>query len=341
MQRAIQLARLGMGAVKRNPLVGSVIVADGRIIGEGYYRAEGGAHAEIQALRSVKNSDQHLLKQATIYVSLEPCCIYGRTPPCSSAILAAGIPRVVISEMDDTPGVAGQSVRLLREAGVSVTTGVAAAAGERLAAPRNVYVSQQRPYVVLKWAESADGFLGRPDKRVKISNPYTQRLTHRWRAANTAILVGTQTAMLDRPRLDTRHYYGPSPTRVVLDRELRIPHSSPLYDGSVPTIVVCAKAPVKSTNRVQYWPIAFDDNLLFKLMTRLAAQELATLLVEGGAHTLQTFIDAELWDEARIFVAPQDLQHGVAAPKLIGTLHKSIRIGSDLLRVYERLAKSG
>ena len=342
MRRAIQLAYLGTGNVRRNPLVGSVIVADGRIIGEGYYRAEGGPHAEIEALRSVRTEDRPLLSTATIYVSLEPCCIYGRTPPCSTAIIEAGIPRVVISVLDLTPGVAGRSVALLEAAGVEVVTQIAAAAGRQLAAPRNVYVSRQRPYIVLKWAESADGFLGRPDRRVKISNAYTQRLGHRWRAGSTAILVGTNTALLDRPRLDTRHYFGPSPVRVALDRQLRIPRDAPLYDGRARTIIVTEQVPpaVVPVSQLEYWTLDFDQ-LLPQLLTRLAEQELATLLVEGGAQLLGSFLRAGLWNEARIFTAQHPLGDGVAAPRIAHSPRQIYRIGSDLLKVYQGPAGAG
>lgn len=341
MRRALQLARLGSMTVRRNPLVGSVIVADDRIIGEGYYRIEGGAHAEIQALRSVCAADRHLLSAATLYVSLEPCCIYGRTPPCTSAILEAGIPRVVISAVDATPGVNGGAIELLRSAGVQVKTGVRPRAGERLAAPRNVYVTEKRPYIVLKWAQSSDGRIGRADERVIISNPYTQRLTHRWRAENTAILVGTRTAALDRPRLDLRHYYGTSPTRVVLDRRATLPTDCPLFDGQQPTVLVAEAAPQLPAPAVTYWSLPFDDSLLPELLSRLADRQLATLLVEGGAFTAQQFIDADLWDEIRIFLAPHRLQTGTKAPRFSGRLRTERRIADNLLRVYERPARGG
>lgn len=334
LRRAIQLARLGEATVRRNPLVGAVLVARERIIGEGYYRQEGGAHAEIQALNRVSERDRPLLAEASLYVTLEPCCIYGRTPPCSSAILAAGIPRVVLSTLDLTPGVAGQSVALLRAAGVEVVTEVLREAGARLAAPRNVFVSRRRPYVRLKWAQSPDGFLGRPDERVAISNAYTGRLTHRWRAASTAILVGTRTALLDRPRLDVRHYFGTSPVRVVLDRELRLPAGSPLLSDGRPTVVVTESTTAPNSAQVRHWTIAFDETLLPSLLARLADEELATLLVEGGAETLRRFIAAELWDEALVYTGGRALHGGVRAPTLPVSPVRSVGIADNRLALY-------
>ncbi|RMF32110.1 MAG: bifunctional diaminohydroxyphosphoribosylaminopyrimidine deaminase/5-amino-6-(5-phosphoribosylamino)uracil reductase RibD, partial [Bacteroidetes bacterium] len=223
MRRCFDLARLGAGRVSPNPMVGAVLVYEGRIIGEGWHRRYGGAHAEVNALASVAPSDRALIRRSTLYVSLEPCCIHRKTPPCTNLILREGIPRVVVSCLDPTPEVNGRGLELLREGGVEVRVGVLEEEGRRLIRFREAFVRHGRPFVLLKFACSRDGFLGKPGEQIWISNPWTKRWVHRCRAAADAILVGTRTARTDNPQLTTRLFFGDSPLRIVLDRRLTLP----------------------------------------------------------------------------------------------------------------------
>lgn len=223
LRRCFDLAKLGAGNVSPNPMVGAVLVHQGRIIGEGFHSHYGGPHAEVEAVRSVSPSDQSLIRESTLYVSLEPCCVHGRTPPCTNLILDMGIPRVVISNLDESPGVNGKGIRLLEEAGVEVHTHVLEDEGLPYSRIRNTFVRNRRPYIVLKYARSADGFLGRENESVWLTNGISKRLVHKWRSEVDAILVGTQTLRVDDPGLTNRLYFGKSPIRLVLDREASLP----------------------------------------------------------------------------------------------------------------------
>lgn len=320
MSRCIALAQAGAGNVAPNPMVGAVVVYKDKIIGEGYHRKYGEAHAEVNAIASVQNP--LLLKESTLYVSLEPCSHYGKTPPCAELIIRKGIPRVVVGCLDPFPEVAGRGIRMLREAGVEVTTGVMEREARALNAAFMTFQSLKRPYIYLKWAQSADGFIDRvrtnaDTPAVVLSSAATLRRVHRLRSEVAAILVGTRTALLDNPTLNVRHWAGNPPVRVVLDRTLKVPESYHLLDGSVQTLVLTEKETVSSRN-VEYVRIDFSQNVVRQIVGQLYARNLNTLLVEGGTNLLEQFMEAELWDEMWVETAPVLLKEGVKAPVVPG-----------------------
>lgn len=314
IRRCIQLARNGFCNTAPNPTVGAVIVRKGRIIGEGYHVRCGEGHAEVNAIASVK--DESLLKDATIYVSLEPCSHYGKTPPCADLIIRKGIPRVVIGCMDPFPLVSGRGIRKLEDAGIDVKVGVLEEECKNLIRRFITFNVKQRPYITLKWAESSDGFIdilregGRP---MILSTPVSSVYVHKQRAENQAILVGRRTALLDNPSLTVRHWYGRNPLRLVIDRELALPRTLNLFDGTVPTLVFAGKRK-PDTRNVTYVVIDFGRDVLSQILRILHERKIQTLLVEGGCCLLQSFLDAGLWDEIYIEHATFPLHQGVEAP---------------------------
>jgi diaminohydroxyphosphoribosylaminopyrimidine deaminase/5-amino-6-(5-phosphoribosylamino)uracil reductase len=319
-------------------MVGAVLVYDGRIIGEGFHQKYGGAHAEVNAVASVLPIDQALIPYSTLYVSLEPCCIFGKTPPCTNLILQEKIPKVVISCLDLSPDVRGRGVDILRAKGVEVVSGILEAEGQALAATRNIAVTQERPYIVLKMAVTSNGFFAPMDgKQFWITQDISKRLVHRWRMEADAILVGTATALIDDPQLDNRHYFGKSPLRIVLDRELKLPpHLKVLSDGN-PTLLVTEQMPPDIGNSaVQYLQLNFDSSFWPILMAKLWKEyKLGVVLVEGGAQVIEGLIAESLWDEARVFIGKTNLPGGIPAPTLASPVQQSIRVGVDRLNVYK------
>lgn len=318
MARCIELAKGGMGSARPNPMVGAVIVHNGRIIGEGFHRKCGEPHAEVNAIASVR--DDSLLKDATMYVSLEPCSHYGKTPPCAELIIRKGIPRVVIACLDPFLSVSGRGVRMLRDAGVEVMTGVMEDEARSLNKAFMTLQTQGRPYVILKWAQSEDGFIDRrrtdaTTPPVALSSPEMFRKVHKLRSEVAAIMVGTATALLDNPSLTVRHWSGESPVRVVLDRRLAIPESYHLLDGSVRTLIFTGEK-TESRKNVEYIRIDFERPVIRQVMEQLALRKIDSLLVEGGASLIHHFVEDNLWDEARVETAPICLGDGVRAPSL-------------------------
>lgn len=303
MQRCIQLAKCGQMGAPPNPMVGAVIVHDNKIIGEGYHRRCGGPHAEVNAIRSVR--DESLLKDSTIYVSLEPCSHYGKTPPCADLIIEKQIPRVVVGCMDPFAKVNGQGIQKLRDAGIEVMVGVLEKECLELNKVFFTFHRQHRPWVTLKWAQSQDGYMDAArqlgEEPVKFSSSFTQTLVHRMRAMHQAIMVGTNTVLMDNPSLTTRLWDGPNPLRVTIDRKGLLPEYVYLKDKTVPTVM-------------------FDNGDLRQILDDLYKRGIQSLMVEGGAQLLQHFIDANLWDEARIEIAPINLGEGVSAPKIRNAL---------------------
>lgn len=315
ISRCLQLAYNGLCNTAPNPMVGAVIVHNDTIIGEGYHIRCGEAHAEVNAIRSVK--DESLLKESTIYVSLEPCSHYGKTPPCADLIIEKGIPRVVIGCMDPFSLVAGRGIEKLRQAGIEVTTGVLEEECRHLIRRFITFNTLKRPYITLKWAESADGFIDirrTEGKPAILSSPLTGMLVHKKRAEHDAILVGRHTAMLDNPSLSTRNWYGKNPVRLVIDKDLTLPENLELFNGNIRTLVFTQKTTGQLNQQTEYIQLDFTQDILPQIMEILYQNKLQSLLVEGGSILLQSFIDAGLWDEAYIEKTPFHLDDGIQAP---------------------------
>lgn len=336
MARCIALARKGAGSTSPNPMVGAVIVHNGRIIGEGYHRRCGEAHAEVNAIRAVKN--ESLLPESTIYVSLEPCSHFGKTPPCADLIIQKRIPRVVVGCLDPFPEVSGRGVRRLEEAGVEVVTGVLESEAKELNRFFFTYQTTHRPYVILKWAQSRDGFIdgARNDDRkvpVVLSSPETMRMVHKLRAEMDAIMVGTNTVLNDNPSLTVRHWAGKNPLRVIVDRTLRIPSHFHVLDGSVPTLVFTEKT-VESRLGVDYITADFSSNLLQQVLDSLSERKIQSLLVEGGTELLNSFIKAGLWNEIRVETAHVYLKDGIPAPAIDKLAYSTILRNGSKIDLY-------
>ena len=315
--RCIQLAKNGLCNAAPNPMVGAVIVHNDTIIGEGYHIRCGEAHAEVNAIRSVKN--ESLLKESTIYVSLEPCSHYGKTPPCADLIINKGIPKVVVGCMDPFSLVAGRGIQKMRDAGIEVTVGVLEEECRQLIRRFITFHTHHRPFITLKWAQSADGFIdlhrtgGHP---FIFSTPLSSMVVHKRRAEHAAILVGRKTALLDNPSLTTRSWYGKNPVRMVIDKNLTLPHHLALFDGSTPTIVFTSKKETPILPQVEYIVLDFSQDILPQIMEVLYQKKLQSLMVEGGSILLQSFIDNHCWDEAYIESSDHYLKEGVRAPQI-------------------------
>ncbi len=315
MRRCIQLARNGLGHVAPNPMVGAVIVHNGKIIGEGYHARYGEAHAEVNAIRSVR--DEALLREATLYVSLEPCAHHGKTPPCAKLIIEKKIPRVVIGCEDPFPKVAGKGIELLREAGVEVRVGILEQECKELIKRFITFHTRKRPYIILKWAESADGYLdikrtgGKP---VILSTPLTSLLVHKRRAEADGIMIGTNTAALDNPSLTVRDWYGRNPIRIVLDQKLSLSPDLNLFSDGYPTICFTQQEEKPYSNGVEYITLESRGNIFPQAMEILHKKGIQTLMVEGGSIMIKSLICRELWDEAFIEESEIQLGDGVPAP---------------------------
>lgn len=320
IQRCFDLAKLGSGNVSPNPLVGAVIVHDGEVIGEGWHQEYGKAHAEVNAITSVPAEKQHLLPFSTIYVSLEPCCVHGKTPACTNLIIQKKIPRVVIGCRDIAPAINGQGIQLLRDAGVEVVEGVLEKKARALVRPHEVFNTKNRPYIILKYAQSKDGYIAPKEKRqMWLSHPATKRLTHKWRAEIDAILVGKNTALIDNPSLTTRLYPGKNPLRIVIDKNLDLPGDLKIFNKEVPTLIVNNKiALTEPQNDNSFLEVGYQKQIIPALLHELYKKKVGILMVEGGAHTLQQFMDTGYWDEARVIEAEKAIGGGIKAPTLSG-----------------------
>lgn len=319
MQRCLQLARCGAGSTSPNPMVGAVIVCDDRIIGEGYHIRAGEPHAEVNAVDSVAECDRHLLERSTMYVSLEPCSHYGKTPPCCDLIIARRIARVVIATTDFNVQVNGGGIARMREAGVEVVVGLLEDESRRLNGAFFAYHQQRRPFVTLKWAQTADGFIDRlrdGGQALSISNGVSRVAVHKLRSMHDAILVGTRTALLDNPSLDVRHWAGRAPLRLVIDRDNTLPATLRLFDGSHPTVLFTARRDDGRLGKnIEQVVLDFSRDVIPQILAFLHSRKLNSLLVEGGAVLLQSFIDAGMWDRARVEVNPSlFVGEGVEAP---------------------------
>ena len=335
IKRCIQLAKNGLGTTYPNPLVGSVIVLNGKIIGEGWHQKAGEPHAEVNAVNSVK--DKSLLSKATIYVSLEPCSHFGKTPPCCDLILAHKIPNVVIGTIDPNIKVAGNGIKKLVQAGTTVTIGVLEKECNELNKRFFTFHQKKRPYIILKWAESNDGFLSPETKDklgpVYITNTYSRQLVHKYRSEEQAILVGTKTVLDDNPKLDVRDWHGNNPIRIVLDKSGKITNDYYVKDKKIKTIIFTEQQNFTANENLTFENVIFDSNISTKICTILYQNDIQSLIIEGGRQTLQTFIDANLWDEARVFKGPLFLNNGTNSPKLAG-MFKEKQIQNDELKLF-------
>lgn len=342
MKRCIELAKNGMGTTYPNPLVGSVIVHEGKIIGEGWHKKAGEPHAEVNAVNSVK--DKSLLKEATIYVSLEPCSHFGKTPPCCDLIIANEIPNVVVGTIDPFAKVAGNGIKKLVESGKNVTVGILEEECNELNKRFFTFHQKKRPYIILKWAATADGFIA-PEmlkriqhdrlKPVWITNQYSRQLVHKWRAEEQAILVGTNTVLDDNPKLDTRNFSGNNPIRIVLDKSGKISENYHVKNNYQKTIFITESENFISTENCIYENAIFDIHLISSICDILYKNDIQSVIIEGGSKTLQSFIDANLWDEARVFIGQTTFQNGTTAPNISGNPVAGFDIMNDELKIFK------
>ena len=332
MKRALELAALGVGQVSPNPMVGCVIEHQGQIIGEGYHQKYGEAHAEVNAINSVEQHKK--LAESTVYVSLEPCSHFGKTPPCADLLVSKQVKKVVVCNLDPNPLVAGRGIKKLQEAGIEVSVGVLEEEGKLLNRAFLKSITQKRPYVVLKWAQTADGFIARKNYDSKwISNWLSRKLVHKWRAELDAIMVGTNTAKYDNPQLNVRSWSGKSPMRIVIDKHLKLNNELKLFDQSIPT--VCYNfIKDESIENLSYVKLADAENILEQILAHLNELKIQTLFVEGGSQLLQSFIDQNLFDEARVFESGSFFGDGIAAPKLFSGIYERYELITDRLLIY-------
>jgi diaminohydroxyphosphoribosylaminopyrimidine deaminase / 5-amino-6-(5-phosphoribosylamino)uracil reductase len=337
MHRCLELAKAGAGFVAPNPMVGAVLVFENRIIGEGYHRQYGGPHAEVNCVNSVNDEHRHLIEQSTMYVSLEPCAHFGKTPPCADLIIEKKIPHVVIACRDPFKQVDGKGVEKLQAAGVQVTMGVLEQEALHLNKRFITFFTQHRPYIILKWAQTANGKMAHEQggNRLLISNEFTNRMVHKWRSEEAAILVGTNTALFDDPSLTTRLWNGPDPVRLVIDMNLRLPSSLQLFNRKVKTIVFNSLRHEEHENLL-YYQVTHDVNIVHQVVHALYQLKIQSVLVEGGAQLLQSFIDEGLWDEVRVITNNElTVPSGLAAPQLAtGRLQQQESFFSDTINYF-------
>ena len=331
MQRCIDLAQKGKGRVAPNPVVGSVIVYNGKVIGEGYHERFGSHHAEVNAINNVK--DKSLLSKCTLYVSLEPCSHFGKTPPCSDLIIKHKIPEVVIGCIDTYSEVSGTGIEKMRNAGIDVEIGIMGKRSRELNKRFFTFHEKKRPYIILKWAESKDGFIAPKDQKEPfwMTSKESKKLVHKWRSEEDAILIGRITAEKDNPSLTVREIKGDNPIRIVIDKDLKLSENLNLFNSESKTIIF-NKIKSYNTSYSNYIKINFN-NLINNILEELYKQNIQSIIIEGGTKTLQSFINDNLWDEARIFTANKKLVDGVKVPTIEGKIISEKKIGVDKLRI--------
>lgn len=354
MSRCIELAKNGLGTTYPNPLVGSVLVYNNLIIGEGWHYKAGEAHAEVHAITNSKTntnalkivqttaitSHQQLLEKASLYVSLEPCSHTGKTPPCADLIITSGIKNVIIGCVDPNPKVAGKGILKLQNAGCKITQGVLEEQCKTLNKRFFTFQNKKRPFIFLKWAQTTDGYIApiTKDKKqpVWISNIYSRQQVHQLRAQEQGIVIGTTTALVDSPSLTTRQWAGTSPTRLVIDKNLKIPKTAAIFNDKAPTIIITQ---VKQENiqqtHITYEYITFEKNLALQICTIAHKHNLQSIIIEGGAKTLQTFIDEDIWDQAHVYTGKMSLENGIKAPIFNAKLHIRKSIKDTSLCIYK------
>lgn len=331
MKKCLELAKKGMGYVSPNPMVGCVVVFNDEIIGEGYHNLFGNAHAEVNAIENVK--DKSLLKNATLYVNLEPCVHFGKTPPCSDLIIKHKIPKVVIGSVDSFSEVAGKGIEEMQNSGIEVIVGVLEKESRELNKRFFTFHEKKRSYVILKWAESKDGYIApkNHNKPFWMTSSESKKLVHKWRDEEDAILVGRITAEKDNPSLTVREIAGSNPVRIVIDKNLKLSGDLNLFNSEAKTIIFNAiKSEETRTN--QFIKINFN-NLIKSILKELYQQNIQSVIIEGGSKTLQSFIDTNMWDEARIFTTNKTLAKGVKSPTIEGKIISEDKIGEDELEI--------
>ncbi|MGY4386251.1 diaminohydroxyphosphoribosylaminopyrimidine deaminase/5-amino-6-(5-phosphoribosylamino)uracil reductase [Pedobacter sp. UYP24] len=340
MQRCLELAEMGIGSVSPNPMVGCIIVNNNIIIGEGYHARFGQAHAEVNAVNDViatyGSQADELLSGATVYVSLEPCAHFGKTPPCADLLVKHRVKKVVIGNKDPFSDVNGKGIEKLKEAGIEVITGVLESQCTTLNRRFFTRILKQRPYIILKWAETANRFFAPKNAEQQwISGPLAKKLVHKWRTEEDAILVGKRTALVDNPSLTVREWQGRNPVRILIDQKLHIPTIANIYSSDAKTIVFNEVKTVVSGN-IHY--IQMEDMRYYlpqKIAFQLYLMDIQSIIIEGGANLLKQFIQADLWDEARIFTSATSWKEGMEAPVIHGMLTDELNVGKDTLRIYE------
>jgi diaminohydroxyphosphoribosylaminopyrimidine deaminase/5-amino-6-(5-phosphoribosylamino)uracil reductase len=333
MRRAFELAQLGAGSVSPNPLVGCVIVLDQKVIGEGWHQKYGEAHAEVNAINSVK--DKSVLKNCVVYVNLEPCSHHGKTPPCADLLIEHKVKKVVIANYDSNPLVGGKGIHKLQEAEIAVVTGVLEKEGRELNKRFFTYFEKQRPYIILKWAQTADGFVAQENYESKwISNDFSRQLVHRWRSEEDAILVGTKTAAHDNPTLNVRDWTGRNPVRIVIDRFLRLSTSLHVFDKKQKTICYNLLKHEEHQNLIL---VRLDEgNFVEQLLEDLFRKKIQSVIIEGGSLTLSLFLQKKLWDEIRVFQSTRVFGRGIKAPEIHESLSTQEAISTDTLKIYHQ-----
>ncbi len=339
MQRCLELASKGRNHVAPNPMVGSVIVYEDKIIGEGYHREYGKAHAEVNAINSVHN--KKLLKKSTLYVNLEPCAHHGKTPPCSELIVRMGIPRVVIGCRDSFAEVSGKGIERMQQAGIEVKVGVLEKESRHLNRRFFTFHEKKRPYVILKWAQTLDGYIdvirnpGDPIGVNWITHTNLKMPVHKWRAEEDAIMIGGVTARNDNPQLSTREWYGHDPVRILVTQRMDLPADLHIFDNSIMTFVF-TEEPMVDRSHLKFIYTDFSKDLHKQILNKLFEKEIQSVMIEGGHMLLQSFIDKNLWDEARVLIGDKSFGEGLAAPKLNSRFHSSCRFGNDTILYYEK-----
>jgi diaminohydroxyphosphoribosylaminopyrimidine deaminase/5-amino-6-(5-phosphoribosylamino)uracil reductase len=341
MKRCFELAVLGAGKTSPNPMVGAVIVRDDEIIGEGYTSPYGGPHAEVNAVRSVidkygEERARELFEQSTIYVSLEPCAHFGKTPPCADMIVDMGFKKAVIACLDPFAKVNGMGLQKLRDAGIETEVGVLEEDAKWLNRRFFTKLKEFRPYVILKWAETSDGYFAPLEGQRWISNNASKQLVHKWRSEEDAILVGKRTAQLDNPSLTVREWEGRNPKRILIDKNLELPENLAIFDDDAETIIFNAKKTDWKGNRKYIELENFDLYLPQQILYLLYLLDIQSIIVEGGKKTLDLFIAAGLWDEARIFIGADSWGEGIKAPEIEGELVEGTMVGDDRLMIIRR-----
>lgn len=341
MKRCLELAVLGAGKTSPNPMVGAVIVRDDEIIGEGYTSPYGGPHAEVNAVRSVidkygEERARELFEQSTIYVSLEPCAHFGKTPPCADLIVDMGFKKAVIACLDPFAKVNGMGLQKLQDAGIETEVGVLEEEAKWLNRRFFTKLKEFRPYVILKWAETSDGYFAPLEGQRWISNNASKQLVHKWRSEEDAILVGKRTAQLDNPSLTVREWVGRNPKRILIDKNLELPENLAIFNDDAETIIFNAKKTDWKGNRKYIELENFDLYLPQQILYQLYLMDIQSIIVEGGKKTLDLFIAAGLWDEARIFIGPDSWGEGIKAPEIEGELVEGTMVGNDRLMIIRR-----